>query len=542
MKVRRALVSVHDKTGVVELSRALHALGVEILSTGGTARLLREAGLPVREVADVTGFPEMLDGRVKTLHPKVHGGILARRDVPEHLQALERHGIAPIDLVVVALYPFEATVARPGVTRGEAIEQIDVGGPAMIRAAAKNHAAVAVVTDPAQYAGVVAELQASGGALSAATRERLAADAFARMAGYDGAIAEFLGGGLSSEGTSTAPSESTDSVARAKPALERGEFPERVALELRRVMPLRYGENPHQRGAFYTEVGRPGVGLGAMRQLHGPELGYNNLLDFSAALGLLLEFEEPAAVVIKHTNPCGAAVGATADAAMARAKASDPVSIYGGIVGVNRAVDAAVVAELAGIFVEILFAPAFEPEALEALRRTKKKCRVLQVPCARPPAGRVEYRSVLGGVLAQTADDAEDLDPAALKTVTRRSPSADETAALRFAWRVARHVKSNAIVLATREQVVGVGAGQMNRLDSARLAVARAREVGLETRGTVCASDAFFPFRDGLDEVARAGATAVIQPGGSLRDDEVIAAADGHDMAMVFTGTRHFRH
>ncbi len=531
MKIRRALISVHDKTGVVDLSRALHTLGVEILSTGGTARLLRESGVPVREVADVTGFPEMLDGRVKTLHPKIHGGILARRDLPEHAAALERHGIPPIDLVVVALYPFEATVARPGVSREEAVEQIDVGGPTMIRAAAKNHAAVAVVTDPSQYGGVIEELRANGGALGTATRERLAAEAFARTARYDAAITSYLGA------SQAAP-------ALACPGIETGvEFPEVLRLDLRRVMALRYGENPHQKATFYAMADEPARGVAAMRQLGGPELGYNNLLDSSAALGLIAEFDEPAAVVIKHTNPCGAAVAPSVGAAMAKAKASDPVSIYGGIVGVNRTLDRAVVAALAGIFVEILFAPAFEPDALEELLRTKKKCRVLQVPCdpVGSDAARVAYRSVLGGVLAQSGD-ARDLDEAALTTVTRRAPSADEQAALRFAWRVAKHVKSNAIVLTGRDQVVGVGAGQMNRLDSARLAVARAHEAGLKTEGAVCASDAFFPFRDGLDEVARAGVTAAIQPGGSLRDAEVIAAADGHGMAMVFTGLRHFRH
>jgi phosphoribosylaminoimidazolecarboxamide formyltransferase/IMP cyclohydrolase len=523
VKIRRALLSVHDKTGMVDFARGLASLGVELVSTGGTARLLRDAGLPVREVSDVTGFPEMLDGRVKTLHPKIHGGILARRDVPEHLEALECHGIPPIDLVAVALYPFEATIARPGVTLAEAIEQIDVGGPTVIRAAAKNHDGVAVVTAPSQYAAVLDELRASGGALGAETRGRLAREAFARTARYDAVIAAWL--------------ESRDAAGSGS------ELPARLALELERVRPMRYGENPHQSAAFYRVAGERPHGLGAFRQLHGPELGYNNLLDTSAALGLLLEFDAPAAVVIKHTNPCGAAVGPTGGAAMARAKASDPVSIYGGIVGVNRTVDAAVVAELAGIFVEVLLAPAFTPDALEELQRTKKKCRVLEVACDRQsvPARLLEVRSVLGGVLAQTADR-EDLDATRAKTVTRRAPTDAEMAALRFAWRVGKHVKSNAIVLARGDQVVGVGAGQMNRLDSARLAVSRAREAGLPTEGTVCASDAFFPFRDGLDVVAAAGATAVVQPGGSLRDDEVIAAADGHGMAMVFTGIRHFRH
>ena len=527
MRVRRALVSVHDKTGIVDFARGLAALGIELLSTGGTARLLRESGVRVSDVSDVTGFPEMLDGRVKTLHPKIHGGILARRDAPAHLEALAKHGIPPIDLVVVALYPFEATVAKPGVTLAEAIEQIDVGGPAMIRAAAKNHAGVGVVTDPAQYALVLDELRTRGGELSDATRYRLAQEAFRRTAQYDAAIAAYLRAPAATSAAPAAPDE----------------LPARLRLDAERALALRYGENPHQSAAFYTPLDGPRAGLAAMRQLHGPELGYNNLLDFSAALGLLLEFEEPAAVVIKHTNPCGVALGASPGEAMARAKACDPVSIYGGIVGVNRTLDMAVVQELGGIFVEILFAPGYAPDALEELRRTKKKARVFEVPCDRAslPPRAVEYRSVWGGLLAQTAD-LTDLDPDALKTVSRRQPTAAELAALTFAWRVAKHAKSNAIVLATRGQVVGVGAGQMNRVDSARLAVMRAQELGLETRGSVCASDAFFPFRDGLDVVAKAGATAVIHPGGSLRDEEVVRAADEHGMAMVLTGIRHFRH
>jgi phosphoribosylaminoimidazolecarboxamide formyltransferase/IMP cyclohydrolase len=527
MKVRRALVSVHDKTGVVDFARGLAGLGVEILSTGGTARLLRDSGVAVRDVAEVTGFPEMLDGRVKTLHPKIHGGILARRDVAAHLDALERHGIPPIDLVAVALYPFEATVARAGVTLAEAIEQIDVGGPAMIRAAAKNHAGVAVVTDPGQYGAVLDELRAKG-ELGDATRFHLAREAFRRTAQYDAAIATWLRSPAAAPATSEQRPD---------------EFPHPLRLEAERETLLRYGENPHQTAAFYRVVGAPRVGLAGMKQLHGPELGYNNVLDFSAALGLLLEFDEPAAVVIKHTNPCGTALGRTVGEAMGRAKACDPVSIYGGIVGVNRTLDMAVVQELAGIFVEILFAPAFAPDALDELQRTKKKCRVFEVPCARAalPARLAEYRSVLGGLLAQSTDLA-DLEPGALKTVTKRAPAAAEMAALRFAWRVAKHAKSNAIVLSTAEQVVGVGAGQMNRVDSARIAVMRAREIGLPTQGAVCASDAFFPFRDGFDVVAQAGVTAVIQPGGSLRDGEVIAAADEQGIAMVCTGVRHFRH
>jgi phosphoribosylaminoimidazolecarboxamide formyltransferase/IMP cyclohydrolase len=550
MKVRRALVSVHDKTGVVEFAHALTRLGVEILSTGGTAKLLRDSGVAVRDVADVTGFPEMLDGRVKTLHPKIHGGILARRDVPAHQEALERHGIPPIDLVVVALYPFEATVAKPGVTLAEAIEQIDVGGPTMIRAAAKNHGSVGVVTDASQYRVVLDELTANDGALGEATRLRLAQEAFVRTARYDEAITAYLsnvGAPLrlpptppSSRGDRAGGSTGSADTVGNEPAHE---YPAQQGLELQRELNLKYGENPHQTAAFYRIVGGPPVGLAGMKQLHGPELGYNNVLDFSAALGLLLEFEAPAAVVIKHTNPCGTALGASVGEAMARAKACDPVSIYGGIVGVNRTLDMAVVQALAGIFVEILFAPAYAPDALEELRKTKKKCRVFEVPCERAslPVRLPEYRSVLGGLLVQSTD-LLDLDPATLQTVTKRAPTAAEMTALRFAWRVGKHAKSNAIVLSTADHVVGVGAGQMNRVDSARIAVMRAKEVGLSTAGTVCASDAFFPFRDGFDVVAAAGVTAVIQPGGSLRDSEVIAAADAQEIAMVFTGLRHFRH
>jgi phosphoribosylaminoimidazolecarboxamide formyltransferase/IMP cyclohydrolase len=520
MKVARALISVHDKTGVVDLARALVGFEVEILSTGGTARLLRESAVPVREVADVTGFPEMLDGRVKTLHPRIHGGILARRDRPEHMAALRQHGIGPIDLVVSGLYPFEATVAQPGVSREEALEQIDIGGPALIRAAAKNHEAVAVITHPSQYGLVLDELRVTGGRLGEATRTRLAHEAFRRTSEYDAAIAAFL-------------------AAAGEPPT----FADPLRVDATLVSPLRYGENPHQSAAFYRPVGDGRWGLGALEQLHGPELSYNNLLDFSAALGLLAEFEAPAAVVIKHTNPCGVALGPTVGEAMAKAKASDPVSIYGGIVGVNRPLDLAVVEALAGIFVEILFAPAYTEEALRELRRTKKKARVFRVPCdtAQWPARRVEFRSVLGGLLAQTTDPPQ-VDEQPLKTVSRREPTGDEMAALALAWRVAKHAKSNAIVLARRDQIIGVGAGQMNRVDSARLAVMRAREVALATEDSVCASDAFFPFRDALDVVARAGVTAVIHPGGSLRDDEVIAAADEHRMAMVMTGVRHFRH
>jgi len=529
-RIRRALLSVSDKAGLVELARGLAEMGVELLSTGGTARALARAGLTVREVADVTGFPEMLDGRVKTLHPAIHGGILARRDLPEHGEALARHGIGPIDLVAVNLYPFEATAAKPGVGFDDAIEQIDVGGPAMIRAAAKNHGAVVVLVDPGQYGPVLEELRRSGGAVSVETRRRLAVEAFRRTAQYDAAIAAWL--------RAPAPGASP----AAGDALR---FPPVIHLDAERVDTLRYGENPHQRAAFYRPLGSllGAGGLGTLRQLHGPELSYNNLLDLAGAVGLLAELDEPAAVAVKHTNPCGAAVGPDVVTAFERARASDPVSIYGGIVGVNRAVDGRLVTALSGILLEILFAPAFERDALDELRATKKKLRVIQLPVERPSAGSppLELRSVPGGLLVQEAD-LVGLDPGTVRVVSRRQPTAGEWRALRFAWTVVKHVKSNAIVLSSEEQVLGVGAGQMSRVDAARLAVMRAREHGHGLGGAVAASDAFFPFRDGLDLVAEAGATAAIHPGGSIRDDEIVAAADEHGMAMVTTGIRHFKH
>ncbi|MBI4611041.1 MAG: bifunctional phosphoribosylaminoimidazolecarboxamide formyltransferase/IMP cyclohydrolase [Candidatus Rokubacteria bacterium] len=526
--IKRALVSVHDKAGVVDLARGLVALGAEILSTGGTAKVLREAGIPLREVSEVTGAPEMLDGRVKTLHPKIHAAILARREKPEHLAQLQAHGIPPIDLVAINLYPFEQTVARPGVEPDEAVEQIDIGGPTLIRAAAKNWESVVVLTDPGQYTPVLDELRQRGG-LSRETRYRLAREAFRRTAQYDAAIAAWF--------------RDPQAVPRSAQASAEPAFPPVLKLEAELLRQLRYGENPHQSAAFYRLVDASPFGLAAARQLHGPELSYNNLLDASAALGLVMEFDEPAAVVIKHTNPCGVGLGASVAEALGRAKASDPVSIFGGIVGVNRPLELEAVKQLAGILIEVLIAPSYASAALEELRRTKQKCRVLELPCDRRSLlqPRLEYRSVPGGLLVQDAD-AKDLDEGALTVVSRRPPTAEEWAGLRFAWKVAKHVKSNAIVLATRDQLIGVGAGQMSRVDAARLAVLRAKELGLETRGTVCASDAFFPFRDGLDVVAQAGATAVIHPGGSVRDQEVIACADEHGMAMVLTGIRHFRH
>jgi phosphoribosylaminoimidazolecarboxamide formyltransferase/IMP cyclohydrolase len=513
----RALLSVADREGIASFARRLQGLGIELVATDGTRDALAAEGVDVGSVSDLTQVPPLVGGQVKTFHPAVYAGILARRDVPEQLAELEAQGIGPIDLVVVNVKPFAPAVGARLVPIDEAIELIDVGGAALLGAAARNAAGVTAVSAPDQYDLVADEIKERG-MVSAETRARLAAEAFSTVAAYHAEIAAYLN------------------------QIAGNQFPRRLALVLEKVDDLRYGENPHQTAAFYRVAGAPPVGLAAMTPLHGPELGYNNVLDFSAALGLLLEFDEPAAVVIKHTNPCGAARAATVGAAMALAKASDPVSIYGGIVGVNRTLDAAVVEALAGVFVEILFAPAFAPDALDEIKRTKKKCRVFEVSCDRAlPARLAEYRGVLGGLLVQTTDLA-DLERASIKTVSRRAPTPAELDALRFAWRVGKHAKSNAIVLTTRDQVIGVGAGQMNRVDSARLAVMRAREIGLETAGTVCASDAFFPFRDGLDVVARSGATAVIQPGGSLRDEEVIAAADEQGLAMVFTGMRHFRH
>jgi len=518
-KVARALMSVSDKTGLADFARGLARLGITLISTGGTAKALRDAGLAVTDVSAVTGFPEMLDGRVKTLHPVIHGGLLARWDDPGHVRQCEAHGIAPIGLVAVNLYPFEATVSRPGVTRQDAIEQIDIGGPAMVRSAAKNHAHTAVVVDPADYPGVLAELERGGGALSDATRARLARKAFAHTARYDTLIAEYLG---------------RETVAGA----EADAWPEQVTLRLVRLQGLRYGENPHQSGAFYRCEGEPPFGLGAAAQIQGKELSFNNLVDLQAAFECALDFPEPVAVIVKHTNPCGVAVDAAQAEAYRRARACDPVSAYGGVLGFNRPLEAETAREIAGTFVEAVAAPDYTPEAL-GLLKDKKNLRLLRVPPPLDPrAPYRELRRVRGGLLLQESD-AADLAEAALKVVSRRQPTAAEMAALRFAWRVAKHVKSNAIVLTRERETVGVGAGQMSRVDSVRLAALKAQG---PTAGTVMASDAFFPFRDGVDAAAAAGVTAVIQPGGSIRDAEVTAATDEHGMAMVFTGIRHFRH
>jgi len=508
---RRALVSVSDKTGLEPFARGLAGLGFELVSTGGTAKYLAGLGLPVVAVADVTGFPEILDGRVKTLHPKIHGGILAERQKSEHRRALAEHDIAPIDLVVVNLYPFRETAGKPGATYEEIVEMIDIGGPSMVRSAAKNHAHVGVVVDPADYPEVLAALTA--GELPAALRRRLALIAFRHTAAYDGAIAAWLGG----------EAEGGDSP-----------FPARLTIQLERELLPRYGENPHQAAAVYRQAEGPGV-LGGMRQLQGKELSWNNLLDADAARKAVALHAEPAVAILKHNNPCGVGRGDDLVSAYRRALACDPISAFGSIIAVNRAVDDAFAAAMAELFVEVLIAPAFDEAALARLA-AKKALRVLVCPPYAPAP--LELRGIDGGFLAQQPDARPD-DPATWTCPTRRQPSAEERRALEFAWRVARMVKSNAIVVANGDQTVGIGAGQMSRVDSCRLAIEKAQ---LPVRGCVAASDAFFPFRDGLDVLAAAGITAVVHPGGSKRDDEVTKAADEHGMALLLTGRRHFRH
>jgi phosphoribosylaminoimidazolecarboxamide formyltransferase/IMP cyclohydrolase len=521
--IERALVSVFDKTGIVEFARSLASAKVEIASTGGTAKLLRDAGLPVRDISDLTGWPEMLGGRVKTLHPKVHGGILFRRGEAGDREQVRQQGIAPIDLVVVNLYPFEATAARPDLTVGELIENIDIGGPAMVRSAAKNMDSVAVVTDPADYALIAAELAQSGG-FSTATRVMLARKAFAATARYDGMIATEL----------ERLAVSGDRVTLGEKPL----LPERVHIALGRHAALRYGENPHQQAALYIPSGRPASGLAGGQQLQGKELSYNNLVDLDAAWGLVQEFSNPAVVIVKHNNPCGTAEQSSLVEAYRQALACDPVSAFGGVLAFNRPLDAAAAAEVAKLFVECIAAPGFAAGAREALAG-KKNLRLIEVP-AESQDNRIpwELKRISGGVLLQESDR-RSLHESDLKVVTRRQPSSEELSAMLFAWKVAKHVKSNAIVFARNGRTVGVGAGQMSRVDSVKIAVMKAQE---PLQGTVVASDAFFPFPDGVEEAARAGAVAVIQPGGSVRDPDVIAAADNLGISMVFTGLRHFRH
>jgi phosphoribosylaminoimidazolecarboxamide formyltransferase/IMP cyclohydrolase len=522
-RIRRALLSVSDKTGLVELGRGLATFGAELISTGGTRKALLDAGLTVREVAEVTGLPEMLDGRVKTLHPKIHGGILAIRDNPEHAATLQAHGIEPIDLVVVNLYPFEATVARPGSTHEEIVENIDIGGPSLVRAAAKNYHDVAVLTSPRQYAAILDEMRGSDGSLSLATCEALAAAAFARTAAYDQAIAAYF-----------ARKSSAD------------RFPPEWSRRVQRRQTLRYGENPHQAAAFYVDVPPPAGSLAATEILHGKELSYNNLLDLDSAVNLVCEFTEPAAVVIKHNNPCGAAIAATLEEAFRKAYEGDPLSAFGGILGFNRSVDEAAATQISepNRFVECIIAPEFTPKAFEVLTTRpswRKNVRIVRIGSLEARAGRprgIDFRRIDGGLLLQERDEGGD-DFAAARTVTKRAPTEAEMADLRFAWKVCKHVKSNAIVLARGGMVVGVGAGQMSRVDSVHLAV---RKAGDRSRGAVLASDAFFPFRDNVDEAAKAGVTAIVQPGGSVRDADSIQACDEHNLAMVCTGIRHFRH
>jgi phosphoribosylaminoimidazolecarboxamide formyltransferase/IMP cyclohydrolase len=520
--VTQALLSVSDKTGILELARGLVARDVKLLSTGGTARLLAAAGVPVTDIGTYTGFPEMLDGRVKTLHPKVHGGILARRDLQSHREALAHAGIPTIDLVVVNLYPFRETVANPGCTLDEAIENIDIGGPAMLRAAAKNWSHVGVVVDPADYGEVLAELTANGGTLSTALRFRLMQRAFAHTAAYDGAIANWIS-------------------ARGPDGSVQG-FPQSFNVAGEKRQEMRYGENPHQRAALYREPAAAPSDIAAYRQLQGKELSYNNVADADAAWQCVTTFADPTCVIVKHANPCGVASAALPMDAYRRAFATDPTSAFGGIIAFNRPVDAATLEAVSAQFVEVLIAPGYAPEAL-AIAAQKKNVRVLELalPAREGRGDDLDLKRVGGGFLVQTRD-ARDVLEGDLRVVTRVAPTAAQIADLLFAWRVAWFVKSNAIVYCGDGRTLGIGAGQMSRVDSTRIAAIKAGNAGLSLAGSVVASDAFFPFRDGLDVVADNGAVAVIQPGGSVRDDEVIAAADERGIAMVFTGVRHFRH
>ena len=517
MTIRRALLSVSNKDGLLEFAQALHQRGVAMLSTGGTATLLERAGVPVTQVSSHTGFPEIMDGRVKTLHPKIHGGLLGRRNVDDAV--MRQHGIEPIDLLVVNLYPFAATIAKPGCTYEDAIENIDIGGPAMVRAAAKNHDRVAVIVDPADYAVVLDELARTDGALSEATRKRLAAKAFAHTASYDSAVASYL--------------------ARVNDA--GGEFPQSLTLQFQKRMDLRYGENPHQTAAFYRAPDAQGASIGSARQLQGRTLSYNNIADGDTALECVRQFAEPACVIVKHANPCGVAIASDALAAYDRAFKTDPTSAYGGIIAFNRKLTADIARTILDRqFVELIIAPEVDADALEICKR-RENVRVLVTDGLAASNARHEYRSVDGGLLVQTRDQGM-VGKADLKVVTKRQPTPAELDDLLFAWQVCKYVKSNAIVYVKERMTVGVGAGQMSRVYSSRIAAMKAKDEGLTVAGAVMASDAFFPFRDGLDVAAEFGIKAVIQPGGSMRDNEVIAAADEHGMAMVLTGMRHFRH
>lgn len=521
--IERALISVSDKKGIVEFCRALAELKIELVSTGGTASLLRDNKIAVKDVAELTGFPEMMDGRVKTLHPKVHGGILALRDNPAHVAKMKEHGILPIDLVVVNLYPFEATVAR-GAPFEEVVENIDIGGPSMVRAAAKNHQYVGVVVDPADYDSILSELRENDRSLSAPTRFRLFRKAFQHTARYDGAISNYF--------------SSLDDEKKPQ------RWGESFTLQVAKIQDMRYGENPHQSAAFYETQGESGPSIARAHQIQGKELSFNNILDADAALSTVLEFSDIATVAIKHNNPCGVALSKQSLAdSFRKAKACDPVSIFGGVIAFNRPVDEETAKELKDIFLEIVIAPSFTAQAKAVLSSAKRllNIRLLELDISQPQTGGYDLRRVRGGLLVQDWDIGK-VDVRSCKVVTQRKPTQEEYQALDFAWRVCRHVKSNTIVFAAPDQVLGVGAGQMSRIDSTKIAVMRAATHGLDLKGSAVASDAFYPFRDGLDEAANAGAKSVIQPGGSIKDDEVINAANEHGVAMIFTGMRHFRH
>jgi len=537
-KIQRAILSVTDKTGLADFARQLTKLGVELISTGGTAKLLRDSGIAVKDISELTGFPEMLDGRVKTLHPKVHGGILHRREDPAHRAAVAEHGIAAIDMVVVNLYAFEKTAAKPGAGFDELIENIDIGGPSMIRSAAKNFHDVAIVTSPNDYQAIAEELARAQGSLSLETKWKLAQKAFATTAAYDSVIASTLEGIPDINNFQPpAPAElrSAGQPGAAIPTSS-GTFPQTLRLSFQKTLDLRYGENPHQKAAMYSDGS--GLGVANGRQLQGKELSYNNIVDLQAAWDLAQEFsgpeDEPVCAIIKHTNPCGTATGKTLAEAFKRALECDPVSAFGGVIGVNRPIDAAAAEEMHKLFVEVIGAPGFDQAAKEKFA-SKKNLRLLEIV---PAAPAWVLKNVSGGILLQDAD-MRPLQASDLRVVTRRAPTPEETRALLFAWKVCKHVKSNAIVYARDGQTVGVGAGQMSRVDSAKIGAMKAQ---LPLAGTVAASDAFFPFPDGVEEIAKAGATAIIQPGGSQRDPEVIAAADRLGLAMLFTGVRHFRH
>ncbi|MCU0643010.1 MAG: bifunctional phosphoribosylaminoimidazolecarboxamide formyltransferase/IMP cyclohydrolase [bacterium] len=515
-KIKRALISVFDKSGIVEFARTLHQLNIEIISTGGTAKLLLENGIPCKMVSEITGAAEMLDGRVKTLHPKIHGAILAKRDDPDHQKQLQDHDITPIDMVVVNLYPFEKVTSEPGVSLDDAIENIDIGGPSMIRSAAKNFAGVAVVTSPMQYTTILEELIKNNCVITLETRRMLATDAFRLTHRYDGSITKYLQG--------------SDAI----------EFQENLVLSFEKIQDLRYGENPHQAAAFYREIGANNTGITDLKQLHGKELSFNNLLDLDTVVKMVKTFDQPCSVIVKHNNPCGVAIGEDIFSAHEKALATDAVSAFGGIFGFNRTLDLKTAEKLKEIFIEVIVAPDFDQHAFELLAK-KKNVRLIQLDLNQKTAVEFDYKRVSGGLLIQDSDT-KTIAEIELKVVSQRQPTPDEWQALKFAWNVVKWVKSNAVIYCLDDRTIGIGAGQMSRVDSSLLAIDKATRAGLSLAGTVVASDAFFPFRDGVDVAAEAGATAIIQPGGSVRDEEVIQSANEHDLALVFTGIRHFRH